>query len=60
MSVALVPFLLPKMHDRYFYPADIFSLLAAFYMPEFGFSRSFIKSFPRWHILYFSSMRRLY
>ena len=37
ISVALVPFVLPKMHDRYFYPADIFSLLAAFYMPELWF-----------------------
>jgi Gpi18-like mannosyltransferase len=37
VSVALVPFVLPKMHDRYFYPADIFSLLAAFYMPELWF-----------------------
>jgi Gpi18-like mannosyltransferase len=37
VSVALVPFVLPKIHDRYFYPADIFSLLAAFYMPELWF-----------------------
>jgi Gpi18-like mannosyltransferase len=37
VSVALVPFLLPKMLDRYFYPADIFSLLAAFYMPALWF-----------------------
>jgi Gpi18-like mannosyltransferase len=37
VSVALVPFVLPKMHDRYFYPADIFSLLAAFYMPGLWF-----------------------
>ena len=37
VSVGLVPFLLPKMHDRYFYPADVFSLLAAFYMPELWF-----------------------
>ena len=37
VSVALVPFLLPKMHDRYFYPADIFSLLAAFYVPQLWF-----------------------
>ena len=36
-SVALVPFLLPKMLDRYFYPADILSLIAAFYMPELWF-----------------------
>jgi Gpi18-like mannosyltransferase len=37
VSVVLVPFLLPKMLDRYFYPADIFSLLTAFYMPELWF-----------------------
>ncbi len=37
ISVALVPFLLPKMHDRYFYPADVFSLLTAFFMPELWF-----------------------
>jgi len=33
VSAALTPFLLPKMHDRYFYPADIFSLIAAFFVP---------------------------
>lgn len=33
VSVALTPFLLPKMHDRYFYPADVFSLIAAFFVP---------------------------
>ena len=37
MSVALTPFLLPKMLDRYFYPADILALVAAFYMPELWF-----------------------
>ena len=37
VSVALVPFLLPKMHDRYFYPADVFSIVLAFSMPEFWF-----------------------
>ncbi len=37
MSVILVPFLLPKMHDRYFYPADVFSLVTAFYMPNLWF-----------------------
>jgi Gpi18-like mannosyltransferase len=30
-AVALMPFFLPKMHDRYFYPADVLSFLAAFY-----------------------------
>jgi Gpi18-like mannosyltransferase len=37
VSAALVPFLLPKMLDRYFYPADILSLVAAFYMPKLWF-----------------------
>jgi Gpi18-like mannosyltransferase len=37
VSVALTPFLLPKMHDRYFYPADILSILLAFSAPQFWF-----------------------
>jgi len=36
-SVALTPFLLPKMHDRYFYPADVLSIVAAFYNPQLWF-----------------------
>lgn len=31
MSVALVPFVMPKMHDRYFYPADVLSFPLAFF-----------------------------
>jgi len=37
MSAALVPFLLPKMHDRYFYQADVFSFMAATLIPEMWF-----------------------
>ena len=33
VSVALTPFLLPKMHDRYFYPADALSIVTAFFVP---------------------------
>ena len=30
MSVLLLPFVLPRMHDRYFFLADIFTFLLAF------------------------------
>ncbi|WP_051838521.1 DUF2029 domain-containing protein [Streptomyces sp. NRRL WC-3742] len=33
-SAITVPFLLPSMHDRYFYIADVLSVLAAFYLPR--------------------------
>jgi len=34
MAVSLAPFLLPGMHERYFYLADIFAIVAAFYLPR--------------------------
>jgi Gpi18-like mannosyltransferase len=37
MSAALVPFLLPRMHDRYFYPADNLSLALAFLLPSYWY-----------------------
>lgn len=37
VSVALTPFLLPKMHDRYFYPADVLSILVGFSTPQLWF-----------------------
>jgi Gpi18-like mannosyltransferase len=30
----LSPFLLPRMHERYFYSADVLSILYAFYFPR--------------------------
>jgi Gpi18-like mannosyltransferase len=30
-----MPYLLPKMHERYFYPTDILSIIFAFYFPEY-------------------------
>lgn len=36
-SLSLVPFLLPKMHDRYFYPTDVFSYVTALFIPKFWF-----------------------
>jgi len=35
VSVTLTAYLLPHMHERYFYPADAFSLAFAFYVPNF-------------------------
>ena len=34
-AALIVPFLLPKMHERYFYPADVLSIAFAFLYPEF-------------------------
>jgi Gpi18-like mannosyltransferase len=31
----VVPFLLPEIHDRYFYLADVLSLIYAFYFPKY-------------------------
>ena len=37
ISVTIVPFFLPNMHDRYFYPADTISIPLAFLVPEVWF-----------------------
>ena len=37
LSVLFVPFFLPKMHDRYFYPADVISIIYAFFFPQYFF-----------------------
>jgi Gpi18-like mannosyltransferase len=34
-TMLLVPFVLPRMHERYFYPADILSVIYAFYFPRY-------------------------
>jgi Gpi18-like mannosyltransferase len=34
VSAGMMPFLLPKMHDRFFYLLEVFSLLLAFFMPR--------------------------
>jgi Gpi18-like mannosyltransferase len=34
VSVLIVPYFLPKVHDRYFFPADVFSILYGFFFPS--------------------------
>jgi len=33
LSLLMVPYFLPKMHDRYFFPADVLSIAYGFYFP---------------------------
>ncbi len=37
MSAAIVPFVLPKMHDRYFYPVDNLSYVLTFFAPSYWY-----------------------
>jgi len=37
ISAMLLPFLLPKMHERYFYVADLLSIIVGFYQPSLFF-----------------------
>ena len=36
-SLLITPFLLPKMHERYFYPADVLAIILAFTSPRLFF-----------------------
>ena len=35
LSCVAVPFMLPGMHERYFFPADVLAVVFAFYFPRF-------------------------
>jgi len=37
ICLLLVPYCTPKMHERYFFPADVLSLALAFYLPRLAF-----------------------
>jgi Gpi18-like mannosyltransferase len=37
ISVLIVPYCLPKMHERYFFAADILSIIYGFYFPHYFF-----------------------
>jgi len=35
ISVLVTPYVLPKMHDRYFFPGDTFTILFSFWYPRY-------------------------
>ncbi|MFM7579157.1 MAG: hypothetical protein ACKO5Q_19770, partial [Microcystaceae cyanobacterium] len=37
LVVLLMPYSLPKMHDRYFFAADLISIIYGFYFPPYFF-----------------------
>ncbi len=37
LCVLVIPFVLPKMHQRYFFPADVLSIAFGFYFPTYFF-----------------------
>jgi Gpi18-like mannosyltransferase len=37
-SVLISPYVFPRMHERYFFPADVFSIIFAFYFPRYVLS----------------------
>lgn len=37
VSTLIVPFFLPRMHERYFFPADVLAIIYAFYFPRYFF-----------------------
>lgn len=51
-SVLIVPFVLPQMHDRYFFSADVIAVIFAFYFPKYWYTPvvislvSFLAYFP--------------
>jgi Gpi18-like mannosyltransferase len=35
ISVLMIPFVAPQMHERFFFPADVISIVYAFYFPKY-------------------------
>ena len=38
LSTLIMPFFLPKMHERYFFPASIMAIIFAFYFPKYWYT----------------------
>lgn len=45
VSALVVPWLLPAMHERYFYLADVFTVVSAFYLPRRLFALPVLEQF---------------
>ncbi|HCS19909.1 MAG TPA: hypothetical protein DIW47_05000 [Bacteroidetes bacterium] len=52
-STLLLPFFLPKMHDRYFYPADVLALIYVFFYPKKWYIPVLVVSASFFSYLYF-------
>lgn len=52
-STLLLPFFLPRMHDRYFYPADVLSLVYVFFYPKKWYIPVLVVSASFFSYLYF-------
>lgn len=52
-STLLLPFFLPRMHDRYFYPADVLSLVYLFFYPKKWYIPVLVISASFFSYLYF-------
>jgi Gpi18-like mannosyltransferase len=44
LSVIVIPFFLPKMHERYFFPADLISFVVAIYRPRLFFLAALVNA----------------
>ena len=50
-SLLLAPYLLPKMHDRYFFPAEVVSLVLVFYAPRYWYAPTLLVWASSFHYL---------
>ena len=55
LCAILIPYILPKMHERYWFSAEIISIVLVFYIPKYSWipvSLQFISAVPYIHFLF--------